>query len=109
MCGIFGYVGDRTDAPKIVFEGLKTLEYRGYDSWGIAVKVESQSGKLLVEKRVGKLPPTLNSQLSTRILLLDIRAGRLTEEQPRPTPTLILIARAKFLRSTTALLKIGKR
>ena len=65
MCGIFGYVGDRTDAPKIVFEGLKTLEYRGYDSWGIAVKVESQSGKLLVEKRVGKLPPTLNSQLST--------------------------------------------
>ncbi|MEK9143335.1 MAG: hypothetical protein AAB481_01765, partial [Patescibacteria group bacterium] len=37
MCGIFGYVGGRTDAAHIVFEGLKTLEYRGYDSWGVAV------------------------------------------------------------------------
>ena len=67
MCGIFGYVGNKNDAPDVVFEGLKTLEYRGYDSWGLAVKVESQSrkSKLIVEKHVGKLPPTLNSQLST--------------------------------------------
>src|SRR3990167_1019659 len=68
MCGIFGYVGDRTDAPKIVFEGLKTLEYRGYDSWGIAVRkseVGNRKSEIIVEKRVGKLPPTLNSQLST--------------------------------------------
>src|SRR4030067_3688136 len=75
MCGIFGYVGKRSDASKIVFEGLKTLEYRGYDSWGLAVKVESQSRKskgthpldekLVVEKHTGKLPGILNSQLST--------------------------------------------
>ena len=65
MCGIFGYAGKRPDAAKIVFEGLKTLEYRGYDSWGLAVKIDSQSGKLLIEKKTGKLPEALNSQLST--------------------------------------------
>ncbi|MEZ4195324.1 MAG: glutamine--fructose-6-phosphate transaminase (isomerizing) [Candidatus Paceibacterota bacterium] len=36
MCGIFGYVGSRTAAP-ILLEGLRTLEYRGYDSSGIYV------------------------------------------------------------------------
>src|SRR3989338_38111 len=64
MCGIFGYAGKRPDAAKIVFEGLKTLEYRGYDSWGLAVKIDSQSGKLLVEKKTGKLPSTLKPQIA---------------------------------------------
>lgn len=36
MCGIFGYIGKR-DAKGIIVEGLKRLEYRGYDSWGIAL------------------------------------------------------------------------
>ncbi len=36
MCGIFGYIG-KGNAAKIVATGLKRLEYRGYDSWGIAV------------------------------------------------------------------------
>ena len=36
MCGIFGYVGSRTAEP-ILIEGLRTLEYRGYDSAGIYV------------------------------------------------------------------------
>src|SRR3990167_8699749 len=36
MCGIFGYVGTRTAEP-ILIEGLRTLEYRGYDSSGIFV------------------------------------------------------------------------
>jgi glutamine---fructose-6-phosphate transaminase (isomerizing) len=52
MCGIFGYVGTRDDAPQMVLEGLKKLEYRGYDSWGIAVK---RNGRVEVEKRVGKI------------------------------------------------------
>ena len=38
MCGIFGYIGRRTDAAELVIEGLKNLEYRGYDSWGVAWK-----------------------------------------------------------------------
>ena len=52
MCGIFGYVGSKSDAADIVLEGLKLLEYRGYDSWGIAVK---QNKKLVYKKHVGKI------------------------------------------------------
>lgn len=39
MCGIFGYVGTRTATP-ILLEGLRTLEYRGYDSAGIFIPGE---------------------------------------------------------------------
>ncbi|RJQ37959.1 glutamine--fructose-6-phosphate transaminase (isomerizing) [Candidatus Microgenomates bacterium] len=52
MCGIFGYVGKNDNAAQAVLEGLKTLEYRGYDSWGIAVKTGK---KLSLEKHVGKI------------------------------------------------------
>jgi glucosamine--fructose-6-phosphate aminotransferase (isomerizing) len=52
MCGIFGYVGSRDDAAGLVLRGLKTLEYRGYDSWGIAV---ARGGQMVVEKRTGKI------------------------------------------------------
>lgn len=52
MCGIFGYVGHRTDTAKLVLEGLKLLEYRGYDSWGVAVKVGK---KISVDKHTGKI------------------------------------------------------
>jgi len=52
MCGIFGYVGKQDNASQIILEGLKLLEYRGYDSWGIAIK----SGKKLeVDKHTGKI------------------------------------------------------
>src|SRR5262245_5102381 len=51
MCGIFGYVGTRDEAPTLVLDGLRKLEYRGYDSWGIAARGEG----LLVEKHVGKI------------------------------------------------------
>lgn len=53
MCGIFGYTGKRTDAAALVLSGLKTLEYRGYDSWGVAAI--NQKNKILVKKRVGKI------------------------------------------------------
>lgn len=51
MCGIVGYVGPR-DATPIVLNGLKRLEYRGYDSAGIAVL---ENGKIEVRRDVGKL------------------------------------------------------
>lgn len=72
MCGIFGFVSTNPLSPKIVFTGLKSLEYRGYDSWGIATKAtlsnskfKGQSSKLNLYKTIGKLPDKLNSQLST--------------------------------------------
>ena len=52
MCGIVGYTGPREAGP-ILMEGLRRLEYRGYDSAGIAL-VDDQ-GDLFVEKRAGKL------------------------------------------------------
>lgn len=52
MCGIFAYVGKRQDSPTLILDGLKTLEYRGYDSWGIAV---SNGDEVAVEKKVGKI------------------------------------------------------
>ena len=102
MCGIFGYVSSnrkqvtgnplrsRSEASKklknaaqIVFEGLKRLEYRGYDSWGIAVKVDSphfakasrgkQSGKseLKVEKHVGAISELKHHSSLTRPELIE--------------------------------------
>ncbi len=53
MCGIFGYVGQRTNAGSLVIDGLKNLEYRGYDSWGIALR--THDGLLRIEKDVGKI------------------------------------------------------
>ena len=51
MCGIIGYVGKDAAVP-ILIEGLKKLEYRGYDSSGVAVL---QGGKFEVRRAVGKL------------------------------------------------------
>lgn len=52
MCGIFAYQGPQNNASEIVIAGLKRLEYRGYDSWGIAYKKE---GQIIVKKEVGKI------------------------------------------------------
>ncbi len=60
MCGIVGYIGPRDAAP-ILLEGLQRLEYRGYDSAGIALV--TTDGDLFVEKRAGKL-----SNLRTALL-----------------------------------------
>ncbi len=51
MCGIVGYVGDQNATP-IILNGLKRLEYRGYDSAGIAVL---QNGNIEVRREAGKL------------------------------------------------------
>ena len=60
MCGIVGYIGQEQAAP-ILLEGLSRLEYRGYDSAGVAV-YDSQSGTLSVRKAKGRLK-VLSDQL----------------------------------------------
>ena len=51
MCGVVGYIGER-DATRIVLEGLKRLEYRGYDSAGLAL---IEDGRIAIRRSVGKL------------------------------------------------------
>lgn len=51
MCGIVGYIGDK-DVIKVLVEGLRSLEYRGYDSSGIAINADNQ---IKIYKAQGKL------------------------------------------------------
>ena len=52
MCGIIGFAG-KTEAVKVLLDGLERLEYRGYDSAGVAVV--SPDGRLQVKKSKGRL------------------------------------------------------
>jgi glucosamine--fructose-6-phosphate aminotransferase (isomerizing) len=66
MCGIFGYIGDK-NASSVIMKGLKRMEYRGYDSWGIATLQEikndklqitnegSSNKKINIEKKIGSI------------------------------------------------------
>src|ERR1700685_171411 len=88
MCGIVGYIGPKRVVP-LILDGLKRLEYRGYDSAGIAVVGEN--GKLDVRRAPGKLR---NLEESIRITPLDgvygightrwATHGRPTEENAHP-------------------------
>src|ERR1700737_4066703 len=66
MCGIIGYLGERSAAP-IIMESLKRLEYRGYDSAGVAIFNEAD-GQTSVVKSAAKV---------------DTLVERLTEEMPQ--------------------------
>jgi len=52
MCGIVGYIGEQ-DATEFLLEGLKRLEYRGYDSSGVAIL--DQQGRLGLSKKIGRI------------------------------------------------------
>lgn len=58
MCGIIGYVGDEQKAMEVILEGLGKLEYRGYDSAGLAM---IENGHIFIEKKSGKLENLKNA------------------------------------------------
>ena len=74
MCGIFAYIGTKNNAANIVLDGLKRLEYRGYDSWGIAAKLKQEARsknleeKLVIEKHTGKIG---SAHLDSRFIIHD--------------------------------------
>lgn len=72
MCGIFGYCGDKKDAGAIVIKGLKNLEYRGYDSWGVAMQT---NGGIKVVKDIGKIS-TIESKEFTDVSSVAIAHSR---------------------------------
>ena len=87
MCGIIGYIGSEPAVP-ILIEGLKKLEYRGYDSSGVAVM---QNSKIEIRRAVGKLQnlETLlrSESLNSRIGIGHVRwatHGRPSEENAHP-------------------------
>ena len=71
MCGIFGYVGKKKSV-QIVLEGLKKLEYRGYDSAGIAGIKE---GQIYFWKEVGKIA-ALEKAVCEAHVELDLAIGQ---------------------------------
>ncbi len=67
MCGIFGYSGSK-NASEVILEGLKRLEYRGYDSWGIAVLAD----QIKIQKQIGAIG---DIDLDSGLLTLDSHIG----------------------------------
>src|SRR3990167_4070469 len=55
MCGIYGIINDKNNqAAQTVLDGLKKLEYRGYDSWGVVIVPENEK-ELKIDKHIGKI------------------------------------------------------
>ena len=106
MCGIVGYVGNKQVVPLII-DGLRKLEYRGYDSAGIAVVDDNHH--LSLRRAEGKLR---NLEEAIRLNPLDgnygigIRVGRRTGVRPRKMLIRIVISRARLWSFTTALSRI---
>jgi len=76
MCGIVGYLGEDPAGP-IVYKGLQNLEYRGYDSAGVALVGE----ELTVQKRSGEVGALSVPESHLQFVVLAIHGGQHTVHQ----------------------------
>lgn len=67
MCGIFAYSGNKNTAGDLILDGLKTLEYRGYDSWGVALKKNTDKHDIYIEKHIGTIGKATLPSINTTI------------------------------------------
>ncbi len=84
MCGIFGYVGTERSVTTTVGKALKSLEYRGYDSWGIVWKADQ---RLETVKKIGKVPTSFTFDAMSRIAVGHTRwatHGGVTDSNAHP-------------------------
>ena len=102
MCGIVGFTGRHQAAP-ILLDGLSKLEYRGYDSAGIAVRDGEKDIEIIKAK--GRLKVLLLCRVPA---VLDIPAGQLTENHQRSMPILMSVITEMWQLCITALSRITR-
>lgn len=84
MCGIYGYVGTQVDVLPMVVGALRTMEYRGYDSWGIAW---ADGDRLAAVKAPGRVPTRVGDRAESTLAIGHTRwatHGSVTEDNAHP-------------------------
>lgn len=99
MCGIIGIIGKNEVAPLLI-EGLRRLEYRGYDSAGVATLVNGRIDRRRAEGKLVNLDRRVQEQPLSGTIGIGHTAGQPTAARPRPTP--IPTPPARWRSSTTA-------